>query len=49
VALTRKGRNLIDRAFTDHIANEHRLLADLTRSQAASLEAVLTAWLRRFE
>lgn len=49
VALTTAGRELIDRAFTEHMANEHRLLADLTEDQARLLEDVLTAWLARFE
>lgn len=49
VALTTAGRELIDQAFTEHMANEHRLLAALTGKQAAELEAILTAWLARFE
>jgi DNA-binding MarR family transcriptional regulator len=38
--LTAKGRELIDRAFTAHMANEHRLLAglsDLERTRLAGL------------
>jgi len=49
VALTGKGRQLIDRAFTDHMANEHRLIGDLAPDQATGLESLLTAWLQRFE
>lgn len=49
VALTHAGRNLIDRAFTDHMANEHRLLAELTADQTGQLEALLTAWLAHLE
>jgi DNA-binding MarR family transcriptional regulator len=40
VALTPKGRELIDRAFTAHMANEHQLLAslsDLERTRLANL------------
>jgi DNA-binding MarR family transcriptional regulator len=49
VALTNAGRELIDRAFTEHMANERRLLADLTDDQAAELEKLLTAWLAQVE
>ncbi|WAL76142.1 MarR family transcriptional regulator [Kitasatospora sp. YST-16] len=49
VALTDAGRDLIDRAFTDHIRNEHRLLATLTPAEADRLEALLTDWLARLE
>lgn len=49
VALTTAGRELIDRAFTEHMRNEHRLLEDLTEEEAARLEALLTTWLAHFE
>ncbi|WP_338703896.1 MarR family transcriptional regulator [Streptomyces sp. Q6] len=49
VALTTAGRDLFDRAFTDHIRNEHRLLAALTPAEAAALEPLLTSWLGRLE
>ncbi|WP_460396828.1 MarR family winged helix-turn-helix transcriptional regulator [Actinophytocola sediminis] len=49
VALTEAGRALIDRAFTEHMANEHRLLAELTGEQASTLEELLSAWLARVE
>ena len=49
VALTRKGRELIDRAFTEHMANEQRLIADLSPAQAKQLEALLADWLGHFE
>lgn len=45
VRLTPEGRDLIDRAFTAHIANEHRLLAQLEEQDAATLEPILTRWL----
>lgn len=45
VRLTPAGRELIDRAFTAHIANEHRLLAELGAADARELEAILTKWL----
>lgn len=45
VALTDAGRELIDHAFTDHIANEHRLLEPLSDGDRAELERILTRWL----
>ncbi|MGW0894700.1 MarR family winged helix-turn-helix transcriptional regulator [Saccharopolyspora sp. NPDC002578] len=49
VVLTRAGRELFDRAFTDHMRNEHRLLAAMTPAEADQLEALLTTWLARVE
>ncbi|MFC8342869.1 MarR family winged helix-turn-helix transcriptional regulator [Streptomyces sp. NPDC057280] len=49
VALTRAGRELIDRAFTDHIRNERRLLDLLTPAEAETLEKLLATWLARLE
>lgn len=49
VALTDAGRELIDRAFTEHMRNERRLLDQLTPEDAAQLEAILTRWLGSFE
>ncbi|PWC08456.1 MarR family winged helix-turn-helix transcriptional regulator [Mycetocola zhujimingii] len=49
VALTDKGRRLIDEAFTDHVANEHRLLESLTEQEQDLLRGVLSKWLREFE
>ncbi|MBT2443916.1 MarR family transcriptional regulator [Streptomyces sp. ISL-36] len=49
VALTGPGRELIDRAFTDHMRNERHLLDLLTPEEAESLEGLLTAWLSRME
>ncbi|MEU9453768.1 MarR family transcriptional regulator [Streptomyces sp. NPDC048277] len=49
VALTRPGRELIDRAFTDHMRNERRLLDALTPTEAEALETLLTTWLSRTE
>ncbi|MEV4556878.1 MarR family transcriptional regulator [Kitasatospora sp. NPDC049285] len=49
VALTEAGRSVIDQAFTDHIRNEHRLLATLSPTEAAELESLLTTWLNRLE
>ncbi|MFD5767736.1 MarR family winged helix-turn-helix transcriptional regulator [Streptomyces sp. NPDC127049] len=49
VALTGPGRELIDRAFTDHMHNERRLLDLLTPAEAEALEPLLAAWLGRLE
>ncbi|MFG2292348.1 MarR family winged helix-turn-helix transcriptional regulator [Streptomyces sp. NPDC048603] len=49
VALTTAGRELVDRAFADHMRNERRLLDLLTPAEAAALETLLTAWLVRLE
>jgi len=49
VALTPAGRELIDRAFTEHMANERRLLDALSADEAAAMTSILTKWLARFE
>ncbi|MFB7081706.1 MarR family winged helix-turn-helix transcriptional regulator [Streptomyces sp. NPDC056308] len=49
VALTPAGRELIDRAFTEHMRNERRLLDALPPKAAAQLEALLTTWLGHVE
>ncbi|MFE5808700.1 MarR family winged helix-turn-helix transcriptional regulator [Streptomyces sp. NPDC056491] len=49
VALTTAGRELVDRAFTDHMRNERRLLDLVTPEEAAALETLLTGWLSRLE
>lgn len=45
VRLTPEGRDLIDRAFTAHLANEHRLLDELGEADASALEPILRRWL----
>ncbi|MEW1795230.1 MarR family winged helix-turn-helix transcriptional regulator [Streptomyces niveus] len=49
VALTPQGRELIDRAFSEHMANECRLLAALTEEEVAHLESLLVKWLAATE
>jgi DNA-binding MarR family transcriptional regulator len=49
VALTPAGRRVIDDAFTDHMANECRLLDALDADDAAQLERILRTWLQRVE
>ena len=44
VALTPEGRDLIDRAFTAHMANEHRLLASVDRVDRERLARILDEW-----
>ena len=50
IALTPAGRDLIDLAFTAHLANERRLLDEaLSPTEAAALERALVAWLAHYE
>lgn len=49
IALTARGHELIDRAFTEHMANEHRLLDLLGAEHAHQLEDLLRTWLSCFE
>lgn len=44
VALTAAGRELIDRAFEAHMANEHRLVSSLTEIERARLAHLLEVW-----
>lgn len=46
VKLTPAGRRLIDRAFTAHMTNEHRLVEGLSPEERADLAALLEAWTR---
>jgi DNA-binding MarR family transcriptional regulator len=49
VALTPEGVRVIDDAFTDHMANERRLVDQLTTRQQAQLEGLLATWLAHYE
>jgi DNA-binding MarR family transcriptional regulator len=49
IALTERGRAVIDAAFTEHMANERRLLDMVPERDQAALERILTAWLSCFE
>jgi DNA-binding MarR family transcriptional regulator len=49
VALTDKGKNLIDRAFTAHMANEHRLVEALSQLERSRLAYLLESWGRALE
>lgn len=46
IALTPTGLELIDQAFAAHMENEHRLIAEIGRADAARLELLLERWLR---
>ncbi|MEO7586812.1 MAG: MarR family transcriptional regulator, partial [Arachnia sp.] len=49
VQLTPEGRTRIDAAFTEHMANERRLVDQLTPAQQEALEPLLRAWLHHHE
>lgn len=49
VALTEKGLALIDGLIGEHVANEHRLLSALDKTEAAELDRLLAKWLACFE
>ncbi len=48
VALTPAGLTVIDKAFSEHMANERRLVDQLSAEDRAALEAILTRWLRSY-
>lgn len=49
VALTDRGRQVIDRAFEAHMANEHRLVASLNEMERGRLAHLLEAWGRALD
>ena len=49
IGLTPRGREVIDAAFTDHMANERRLLDALDPADVEQLEVLLRRWLAVFE
>lgn len=49
VALTDRGRALVDEAIAAHLANERRILEALSPADRHDLERILTAWLARYE
>lgn len=49
VKLTARGSSVIDRAFTQHIANEHRLVAAFTERERAQLAGLLEKWGRALD
>jgi DNA-binding MarR family transcriptional regulator len=49
VALTADGRSVVDAAVTEHVANEHRILAGLSATQRRGLDAAVRTLLVQFE
>lgn len=49
VALTTKGRDVIDRAFDAHMANEHRLVSSLNELERSRLAHLLETWGRSLD
>lgn len=49
VTLTAKGKSVIDAAYTEHMENEARLLADLDPADREALEGILGRWLAAVE
>ena len=49
VALTPAGRELVDAAVTDHLANEVRLLATLSAKDRANLDRIVAKLLGQFD
>ena len=49
VALTEKGREVIDAAFAEHMRNERRLVDQLSEEDQAALGDILARWLRNYE
>ncbi len=49
VRLTSAGLRTIDAAFTDHMANEHRLIATLSAKEIDQLQTLLRTWATRLE
>ena len=49
VKLTDDGRELVDRAVTDHVANEARLLEPLSPTERTALDRALRTLLRQFD
>lgn len=49
IALTPKGLALVDEAVSDHVANQHRLVASLSQEERQALDALLARFLSAFE
>jgi DNA-binding MarR family transcriptional regulator len=49
IALTGRGREIVDAAVADHVANEARLLEPLSATQRRALDSALRSLLSRFE
>lgn len=49
IALTDKGRSVVDEAAGAHVANQHRLVDGLSPEDRATLDGLLRTFLKRFE
>ena len=49
IALTEKGRAVVDEAVTAHVANQHRLVDRLSPAEREQLDRLLRTFLGRFE
>ena len=49
IALTEKGRMVVDEAVTAHVANQHRLVETLSSEERKQLDGLLRTFLGRFE
>ena len=49
IALTEKGRAVVDEAVTAHVANQHRLVETLSSEEREQLDGLLRTFLGRFE
>ena len=49
IALTKKGRGVVDEAVTAHVANQHRLVESLSSEERKQRDGLLRTFLGRFE
>ncbi|RDL49251.1 Multiple antibiotic resistance protein MarR [Ensifer sp. M14] len=49
IALTEEGLKRVDEAATAHVANQHRVVAELSPEERANLDALLRKYLAAFE
>ncbi|MGD8711179.1 MAG: MarR family transcriptional regulator [Ectothiorhodospiraceae bacterium] len=49
IALTDEGYALIEKAVTEHVANQHELTAALTDEERRTLDSLIAKWLAAFE
>lgn len=49
IALTDKGKTVVDEAVTSHVRNQQQLVASLSKEEREALNALLTKWLSAFE
>ena len=49
IALTEKGRTVVDEAVAAHVANQHRLVESLSSEERKQLDGLLRTFLGRFE